>query len=139
MNRSLISVARQVIWRRAGVSPGRSQFAISAQLSSPARVPCPAATSIRRPPGAGVIASRAPVSGSPAARSPEYGASWRDTDSSAWPLSMAPIRSANTNRGSLLRPRKMSSALSGVPVLPGCGRAAGQSHAAGAVFPPRRG
>ena len=124
-NRILICDACTTIWRRAGVSPGRSRSSICGQVISPVRLLSAGVTWMRRPAGSAVTVSRAPRSGSPAARSPEYGASWRQADSRGWPLSIAVNRSPITKAGRRLMPRKMSSSVSGTEVLAGCGRAAG--------------
>ena len=129
-NRSPIRVACTMIWRRAGVRPGCTHLAACGQVSSPARLPSAASTWMRTPAADAVTVSRAPLPGSPAARSPEYGASWRIAGSMGWPVPMTASRSANTSGGSLPRPRKMSSSVSG---LPGCGRVPARAGPARAV------
>jgi len=132
-NRTLTWVACTTIWRRAGVSPGRSRSSICGQVISPVRLLSAGATWMRRPTGPAVTVSRVPGSGSPAARSPEYGASWRPTGSRGWPVSIALNRSPITAAGRRLMPRKMSSSVSGTEVLAGGGQAAGSSARAGQV------
>ena len=118
-NPSPARVACSMTWRRAGVRPGCAHRAACGQDSSPARVPSAASTWMRTPSADAVTVSRAPLPGSPGPRSPECGATRRIAGFIGWP-SMTASKSVNTSKGSLPRPRQMSSSVSG---LPGSGRA----------------